>query len=92
MLTIGDSLDIVINCIFDLNNRDVGPDDRLKNVGFPDPDSVSVLCDEISTSQASGVKAPQYGHTIDRAALNAVAPGQQVRAVADLVRSNAAPA
>lgn len=92
MLSIADSLDIVINCIHDLNGRDVGPDDRLKAVGFPKSDAVSVLCDEIATSETSGVKAPEYKHHIDRAALDAVSPGDSVRSVAAVVLANAEPA
>jgi hypothetical protein len=92
VLSIGESMDIVINCIHDLNGRDAGPDDHLGQIGFPDRAAVDVLCDEIATSTTSGVPAPDYdGHAIDRATLHTVTPQHTVKAVARAVRKNARP-
>jgi hypothetical protein len=91
VLSIGESMDIVINCIHDLNGRDAGPDDHLEQVGFADQAAVEVLCDEIATSATSGVPAPEYEHTIDRATLHTVTPQHKIKAVARAVRKNATP-
>lgn len=89
MLSIADSFDVVINCIADLG-KEGSPDDKLKDIGFPDAAAVGVVCDKIASSLTSGVKAK--GHRIDRASLNSVAPKSTVRNVADRVRENAVPA
>jgi hypothetical protein len=89
MLKISESQSIIVDCIFDLNGRDATVDQTLKSVGFPDKDAVSPLCDRITTSTKSGVKA--YDHVIDRAVLGPVGPNSTVRTVAKRVRDNATP-
>jgi hypothetical protein len=89
MLTPIQALRIVVQCIKAISGQKAQDSDKLKDVGFPNSDYVSLLRDMIVNSKTYGV--PRYNHEIDPNQLASMKPGSEVGAVAITVQNNAYP-